>query len=221
MITDHLLRPPSITTDHLLRRPAMTSGAHLRPPLPHYKVVLLGNTGVGKTVLVERVTEDIFHKAHIPTIGAQFTSLEMRVGDRVCILELWDTAGQEEFRALVSFYARDAHGALLLYDITNRTSFVDIRQWLDFIRRNSPDVQVILFGNKIDLTADRTITRDEGEELAQTLGIAFMEGSAKTTENIQDAFEKMTDLLGTRLQPKSREDVLGNEKTQKDSICGC
>jgi small GTP-binding protein len=167
---------------------------------PHYKIVLLGDSGVGKTALIERVTEDIFQKSHIPTVGAQFISLEVQIGEKTSILELWDTAGQEVFRSLVGFYARDAKGAFILYDIALRETFDDLPRWLEFSRTHSPDAQIILFANKIDLADLREVPRKDGEDFARENGLCFMEGSAKTAENVRDAFEKMTEVVG-QIQP--------------------
>jgi small GTP-binding protein len=158
--------------------------------------VLLGNSGVGKTALVERATEDIFQKSHIPTVGAQFISLEVQIGEATSILELWDTAGQEVFRSLVGFYARDAKGAFILYDVALRASFDDLPRWLEFTRAHSPDAQIILFGNKIDLADIREVSHEDGDAFARAHGLCFMEGSAKTAENVRDAFEKMTEIVG-------------------------
>jgi small GTP-binding protein len=188
-------------------------------PEPHYKVVLLGNSGVGKTALVERVTEDIFQDAHVPTVGAQFISLEMNIGEESSILELWDTAGQEIFRSLVGFYARDARGALVLYEVVLRESFEAVEKWVEFIREQSPDVRIILFGNKIDLAENRTVKTDEGQHAAERFGVSFLEGSAKTGENVRDAFERMTDLLSqTPTRPRTTS-VIGRPPQPRKNTC--
>jgi small GTP-binding protein len=186
---------------------------------PHYKVVLLGNSGVGKTALVERVTEDIFQDAHVPTVGAQFISLEMKIGEQSSILELWDTAGQEIFRSLVGFYARDARGAMILYEVIWRESFEAVQMWFQFIKEQSPEVQTVLFGNKIDLPDRRKVLTSEGQELAARLGVAFLEGSAKTGENVRDAFEKMTDLLSQSPKRSRTPSVIGRPQPPRKQTC--
>jgi GTPase SAR1 family protein len=121
----------------------------------------------------------------------------------------------------VGFYSRGAHGALLLYDTTNRESFSAIPQWLTFIREQSPGVQVLLFGNKIDLADARVIAQSEGELCARDLNIAFIEGSAKTAENVQDAFEKITDLLGVGWENEARGSALAEGRNESGGGCGC
>jgi small GTP-binding protein len=184
----------------------------------HYKVVLLGNSGVGKTALVERVSEDIFQSSHVPTVGAQFISLELMIGTEKCILELWDTAGQEVFRSLIGFYARDAKGAFLLFDVADHRSFDDLPKWINFIHENAPDARVLLFGNKIDLTDTREITRGVGQDFADKKGIVYFEGSAKTGENVRDAFDRMTELLSTTAGEAATKGVQikGDRKRRKN-----
>jgi small GTP-binding protein len=165
---------------------------------PCAKVVLLGDTGVGKTVLVERALSDAFSGGHIPTIGAQFVPLEVAVGGVRANLEVWDTAGQERYRSLIGFYARGARGALVLYDMTCARSFEQIPAWFEFARAQSPDVRCVLFGNKADLADARAVTADQGEAMAERLGAPFFEGSARTAENVREAFERVALLVAER-----------------------
>jgi small GTP-binding protein len=185
---------------------------------PHYKVVLLGDSGVGKTAIVERIAEDIFPKTHVPTVGAQFISLEVQIGDQFFILELWDTAGQEVFRSLAGFYARDAKGAFVLYDIANKESFTNVPKWLSFVTDHSPSAKIILFGNKIDLADDREVAKADGEALAAEKGLIFFEGSAKTSENVRDAFERMTELV-TQCQQSTQSPGLESDASAKGACC--
>jgi small GTP-binding protein len=187
-------------------------------PEPHYKVVLLGDSSVGKTAVVERITEDIFPKTHVPTVGAQFISLEVQIGDQFFILELWDTAGQEVFRSLAGFYARDAKGAFLLYDIANKDSFTNLPTWLDFVKSHSPTAKIILFGNKSDLKDDREVATKDGEAFAAEKGLIFFEGSAKTSENVRDAFERMTELV-TQGQQSEQSPGLESNAGAKGACC--
>jgi small GTP-binding protein len=187
---------------------------------PRRKVVLLGNSGVGKTALVERARDDIFQGIHVPTVGAQFISLELMRDAEKYILELWDTAGQEVFRSLVGFYARDAQGAFILFDVTERPSFEELPKWIEFIRENSPRAALILFANKIDLTEQRAVSREEAETFAANNGVTFFEGSAKTGENVNDTFEKMLELVTVGV--KAGRDALvleGGEVGQKKGCC--
>lgn len=162
---------------------------------PHFKVVMTGNSGVGKTALVERISDDVFADANVPTVGAQFIAIEMNVNGKQCTLELWDTAGQEVFRALVSFYAREAKGAFVLFDLTDKASFLDLSRWLDFVRDNAPQAKIIVFGNKDDLEEKRDVSKEDIEAFIQTKGLIYFEGSAKTSHNVKEAFEKMAELV--------------------------
>jgi small GTP-binding protein len=187
--------------------------------VPHYKVVLVGNSGVGKTALVERVSEDIFQNSHVPTVGAQFISLELKIADQPCILELWDTAGQEVFRSLVGFYARDAKGAFILFDVSSQKSFEDLGKWVEFISENAPGAKIIIFGNKIDLAEGREITTTQGRTFTEKHGAVYYEGSAKTGENVSETFDRMTELLATDGTVAQSGVELKAEKKKKKSCC--
>jgi small GTP-binding protein len=175
--------------------------------VPRFKVVLLGDTGVGKTALVDRVSKNIFRTNHVPTVGAQFVALDMIVdGDR-CVLELWDTAGQEVFRSLAGFYTRDARGALLVFDVTNGATFEGLGQWSHFLKNNAPAAKVILFGNKCDLTDDRTVAAAHVDPFAQKHGFLYAEGSALTGRGVGDAFDKIAQIIFEKATKSPRPSV--------------
>jgi small GTP-binding protein len=187
--------------------------------VPHHKVVLVGNSGVGKTALVERVSEDIFQSSHVPTVGAQFVSLELTIAGQPCILELWDTAGQEVFRSLVGFYARDAKGAFVLFDVSSPASFEDLGKWVEFISENAPDAKIIIFGNKIDLADAREVSTAQGRTFAEKHSAVYYEGSAKTGENVSETFDRMTELLATTGAAPQPRVELKPEKGKKKGCC--
>jgi small GTP-binding protein len=187
--------------------------------VPHYKVVLLGNSGVGKTALVERASEDIFRASHVPTVGAQFISLELQAGGHPCVLELWDTAGQEVFRSLVGFYARDAMGAFVLFDVTTPKSFDDLGKWFEFIGENAPDAKIIIFGNKIDLADTREIGKAQAQELADKRHVLYYEGSAKTGETVNEAFDRMTEILASGGSVTQTTIKLDSDPKKKKTCC--
>ena len=189
--------------------------------LEHFKIVMLGDTGVGKTALVERLSDDIFSDAHFPTVGAQFVSLVMTVKDQKMVMELWDTAGQEVFRSLVGFYARDSAGALLLCDVSNQESFDGLAQWLTFIKENAPDAKIILFANKIDLADARVISSQKLQEFASKNDLTLFEGSAKTAENVQDAFETICEQVSAKIKPKNNTTTVDVQKEPTQAKKGC
>ncbi|XP_050534480.1 ras-related protein Rab-37 isoform X3 [Daktulosphaira vitifoliae] len=156
-----------------------------------FTVMVLGDSGVGKTCLLVRFRDDMFLSGnYISTVGVDFRNKVISVEDSKVKLQIWDTAGQERFRSVTHAYYRDAHALLLLYDVTNRTSFDNIRAWLSEIRDYANDqVVIMLIGNKADCsTSDRIIKKEEGEKLAQEYSVTFMETSAKSGLNVDVAF---------------------------------
>ncbi|XP_059480917.1 ras-related protein Rab-37-like isoform X2 [Neocloeon triangulifer] len=153
------------------------------------KVLLLGDCGVGKTCLLVRFQDGRFlYGCYISTVGVDFRSKIVTVDEEMVKLQIWDTAGQERFRSVTHAYYRDAHALLLLYDVTNKTSFDNIRAWLGEIREYAQDdVVILLLGNKADCE-NRKIRREEGERLAREYNVIFLETSAKSGLNVDLAF---------------------------------
>jgi small GTP-binding protein len=162
---------------------------------PHYKVVMLGDSGVGKTALVNRISEGVFTDSHVPTVGSQFIALPLDLGGRKLTLELWDTAGQEVYRSLVGFYTREAKGAFLCFDVTSEQSYQGLPEWIKFVNEQAAGVKVIIFANKIDLESQRVVSSETIRDFAKSQGIELVEGSAKLGQNTTDAFEKMGELM--------------------------
>lgn len=162
-----------------------------------YRLVLIGDSGVGKTAILVRYSDNLFNTSFITTIGIDFRIKTIdRNGKRVK-LQIWDTAGQEQFHSVASSYYRNAHGIMLIYDVTRAQSFIHISKWVNNISANAPTtVKQILIGNKCDMEANqRVIEKDRGNILAQELDMPFVETSAKTNTNIDGAFEVLTDLI--------------------------
>ncbi|XP_076161431.1 ras-related protein Rab-37 isoform X1 [Ptiloglossa arizonensis] len=154
------------------------------------KTILLGDSGVGKTSLLVQFDTGSFQPGNFAaTVGIGFTNKVVVVDDTSVKLQIWDTAGQERFRSVTHAYYRDAHALLLLYDVTNKTSYDNIRAWLSEIREHAnEDVVIMLLGNKSDCGPERVVKREEGERLAQEYKVPFMETSAKTGLNVELAF---------------------------------
>ncbi|KAK3586148.1 hypothetical protein CHS0354_033272 [Potamilus streckersoni] len=154
------------------------------------KVMLIGDSGSGKTCLLVRFKDGAFLSGtFISTVGIDFRNKVVDVDGTKVKLQIWDTAGQERFRSVTHAYYRDAHALLLLYDVTNKNSFDNIRAWLAEINEYAQeDVVIMLLGNKADMTAERVIRKEEGEKLAKDHNVAFMETSAKTGMNVDLAF---------------------------------
>ena len=153
-----------------------------------FKVLLLGNSDVGKSSMLLRFVDSVWNDAFTPTIGVDFKVKTLDINNKRVKMQIWDTAGQERFRTVVSTYFRGAHGILLLYDVTNKDSFKNLENWLIEIEKNSNQkVLKILIGNKCDLTEDREITTEEGQTFANRNGMEFMETSAKMNTNVSEA----------------------------------
>ncbi|TBU35532.1 ras-domain-containing protein [Dichomitus squalens] len=173
----------------------------------HYvlKFIITGDAAVGKSSLLIRLTDQRFLANPDPTLGVEFGSKLITIPEenKVVKLQCWDTAGTESFRSITRSYYRGAAGCLLVYDVTSRQSFVNVRSWLQDVREHAdPHLTCILVGNKIDLCTDdpnapapkrkREVTTEEGELWAQEEGLLFVEASAKSGENVEAAFERAT-----------------------------
>ncbi|KAM7134809.1 ras-related protein Rab-8A isoform 1-T1 [Macrochelys suwanniensis] len=154
-----------------------------------FKLLLIGDSGVGKTCALFRFSEDAFNATFISTIGIDFKIRTIELDGKRIKLQIWDTAGQERFRTITTAYYRGAMGIMLVYDITNEKSFENIRNWVRNIEEHaSPDVEKMILGNKCDVNDKRQVSREQGEKLAIGFGIKFMETSAKANINIENAF---------------------------------
>lgn len=157
-----------------------------------FKAVLIGDSGVGKSNMLSRFAKDEFRLDSKPTIGVEFAYRNIRVKDKLIKAQIWDTAGQERFRAITSSYYRGALGALLVYDITRRSSYESVGRWLVELREfGGEDMVVILVGNKCDLGESREVEEEEGKEFAETEGLCFMETSALKNLNVEQVFLQM------------------------------
>ncbi|KAL1915650.1 uncharacterized protein VTP21DRAFT_6409 [Calcarisporiella thermophila] len=154
-----------------------------------FKYIVIGDTGVGKSCLLLQFTDKRFQPAHDLTIGVEFGARFVNVEGKQIKLQIWDTAGQESFRSITRSYYRGAAGALLVYDITRRETFDHLTMWLEDARQHANvNTTIMLIGNKSDLEGKRAVTREEGERFAREHGLFFMETSAKTSANVEEAF---------------------------------
>uniref|UniRef100_A0AC34EZS9 Uncharacterized protein n=1 Tax=Panagrolaimus sp. ES5 TaxID=591445 RepID=A0AC34EZS9_9BILA len=155
--------------------------------------MLLGDSCTGKTCLLIRFKDGTFmNNNFISTVGIDYRNKLVEVDKYKVKLQIWDTAGQERFRSITSSYYRDADALLLVFDVTSRPSFENIRNWLGQVREYANDhVQITLIGNKIDLSAQRKVKADEARQLASSYNIPYLETSAKTGQNVQEAFHDL------------------------------
>ena len=161
-----------------------------------FKVLLLGNSDVGKSSILLRYVDSVWNETFVPTIGVDFKVKTVEIGDKKVKMQIWDTAGQERFRNVISTYFRGGNGLLLIYDITNKDSFKNLESWLIEIEKNaSENILKLLIGNKSDLEEDREISKEEGQAFANRNGMQFMETSAKMNTNVDEAFQALGKLM--------------------------
>ena len=157
-----------------------------------FKLLIIGDSGVGKSCLLLRFSDDIFTDSFISTIGVDFKIKTVEIDGVKIKLQIWDTAGQERFRTITSSYYRGAHGIIVVYDVTDHKSFDNITKWLKEIDTFAgPTVQKLLVGNKCDLVNERNVSVEEGKALAEGLKVPFVETSAKNSTNVEQAFLMM------------------------------
>jgi len=164
-----------------------------------FKLLLIGDSGVGKSCLLLRFADDTYTESYISTIGVDFKIRTIDLDAKTIKLQIWDTAGQERFRTITSSYYRGAHGIIVVYDTTDLESFNNVKQWLHEIDRYaSENVNKLLVGNKSDLTSKRAVSYEQAKEFADSLGIAFIETSAKSSTNVEKAFMTMASQIKER-----------------------
>ncbi|CAC5393386.1 RAB15 [Mytilus coruscus] len=156
------------------------------------RLLLVGETGVGKTCLLCKYINQDFISAHISTIGIDFKMKTLQIDDRIVKVQIWDTAGQERFESITKQFYRRAQGVLLVYDMSSRSSFEAIPKWLAYVEQFcKEDVSVMLLGNKCDREDRRQVTTKEASQFAKDHGIMFSETSAKNSNNLEKAFLDM------------------------------
>jgi len=165
-----------------------------------FKLLLIGDSGVGKSCLLLRFADDTYTESYISTIGVDFKIRTIELDSKTIKLQIWDTAGQERFRTITSSYYRGAHGIIVVYDVTDQESFNNVKQWLHEIDRYaSENVNKLLVGNKSDLTTKRVVDYNAAKEFADGLGIPFLETSAKNATNVEQAFLTMANEIKNRM----------------------
>ena len=184
-----------------------------------FKIIVIGDSGVGKSCLTTKAVKDNYIEYYQATIGFEFLTFNLRMNDTVIKLQIWDTCGQEVYRSLISNFYRNSSLAILLYAINNRTSFINVEHWLkDLKSEANPNVRVMLIGNKCDLENERIISKDDGENFKEENKLDFfMETSAKTGENAKNAINEAAKILyRDYLDHKIKGSITENEKKGKN-----
>lgn len=165
-----------------------------------FKYIIIGDVSVGKSCLLLQFTDKRFQPVHDLTIGVEFGSKMVQIDNKPIKLQIWDTAGQEAFRSITRSYYRGAAGALLVYDVTRRDTFESLATWLEDARQHAnPNITIMLIGNKSDLENRRVVSREEGERFARENGLVFLETSAKTAHNVEEAFNDTAQAILTKI----------------------
>ncbi|KAK6465228.1 ras family-domain-containing protein [Scheffersomyces coipomensis] len=160
------------------------------------KLLLVGDSGVGKSCLLLRFVEDKFNPTFITTIGIDFKIRTIESKGKKIKLQVWDTAGQERFRTITTAYYRGAMGIVLIYDVTDGRSFENVENWFQTVTQHAnEDAQVFLVGNKCDDEVNRQVSKEQGQELASRLNIPFLEASAKSNENVDTIFYELAGII--------------------------
>lgn len=161
-----------------------------------FKIVLVGDSGVGKTNLLLRYLKNEFNTQTKATVGVEFGNTKVQIDNALIKAQIWDTAGQERYRSITSAYYKGAHGALIVYDITRKDSFDSVEKWLSDLKNNGEEKMVIMaIGNKCDMVNERVISTEDGEAKAQRNNIAFLETSALNATNVAKAFDELIQKL--------------------------
>jgi Ras-related protein Rab-8A len=182
------------------------------------KLLMIGDSGVGKTCLLLRYANDSFSPTFISTIGIDFKIKNVQLDGKKIKLQIWDTAGQERFRTITTSYFRGAQGILLVYDVSDRKSFMSIRNWIAQIQMHADvNVNKILIGNKCDMNDQRAVTTEEGETLAKEYKISFFETSAKQDTNVENSFISIATDVKTRLLIDGETRAAGGHKLTRDT----
>ena len=193
-----------------------------------YKVLLLGDSTVGKTCFLLRYCDKTFQDAHLSTIGLDYRVKTMTLKNKKNIkLQIWDTAGQDRFRAITKNYYKGANGIILIYDVTNLQTYENVKNWITQIREETnPNVVIYLAGNKIDIPGEeRAVKTEEGKKIADEYKLQFKETSAKDGINVNEVFQELVekiDEVNSKLEvskPEPKNKLYSPGKKKKSSCC--
>lgn len=185
-----------------------------------FKLLIIGDTSVGKSSILLRFADNLFSGTYITTIGVDFKIRTMEINGEKIKLQIWDTAGQERFRTITATYYRGTHGVIIVYDVTNGDSFINVKRWITEIENNCDYVDKVLVGNKDDNPEKKVVNQSEAQRFADSQGMTLYETSAKDNINIEEVFDFITKrVLQTKKEKSSKMDTpsdkikLGSKKT--------
>ena len=183
------------------------------------KIIVVGDSGVGKTNLINRFASDKFDTISKATIGVEFVYKTLKINKEVIKVEVWDTAGQERYRAITSSYYKGAKGAIIVYDITNEDSFNNVESWMNEVtKKGKTDMQFLLVGNKKDLINDRKVTEQKGIDKAKELNMNLFEASALEKTNVNEAFNYLMKEIYLNIRREKNINTNNDEKIGQGGI---
>ena len=183
------------------------------------KIIVVGDSGVGKTNLINRFASDKFDTNSKATIGVEFVYKALKINKEVIKVEVWDTAGQERYRAITSSYYNGSKGAIIVYDITNENSFNNIESWMKEVsKKGKSDIQFLLVGNKKDLVNDRQVTEQKGIDKAKELNMHLFEASALEKTNVNEAFNYLMKEIYLEIRREKNINTNNDDKIEQNGI---
>jgi Ras-related protein Rab-1A len=181
------------------------------------KLLIIGDSGVGKSALMVKFVDNLFVDSHVSTIGVDFNIKTIKINGKEAKLQIWDTAGQERFRTITNSYYKGAHGIVMVYDVTDRTTFNNLKIWINECKKYAQsDANIILIGNKTDIVPYRQVSTEEGKEFADVNNMIFIETSAKQGNNVEKAFVE----LAKNIILNKHENITAKNKIKPIDISG-
>lgn len=181
-----------------------------------FKLLIIGDSNVGKSSLLLRFADNSFSGSYITTIGVDFKIRTVDINGERVKLQIWDTAGQERFRTITSTYYRNTHGVIIVYDVTNPESFVNVKRWLNEISQNCDNVCKILVGNKNDDPSRKRVDSQDAQRFGESVGVRVFETSAKENINVEEMFMSFTHMvLRAKIQSQNRAE---RERERDDTV---
>ena len=186
-----------------------------------FKVLVIGDSSVGKTCYLLRYSDDTFVENHISTIGLDYRLKMISLpNDKTVKMQIWDTAGQDRFRAITKNYYKGAHGIVLMFDLTSEESFLNIKTWLGQVKENASDkIKVILVGNKSDAVDRRKIDKEKAENLSRDFDLKYFEASAKDNINVNESFAYLTKEILSVFEKNNKDDIKIGKSKKKSKCC--
>ena len=189
------------------------------------QLIMIGESSVGKTSLINRYTKNIFNTNHLETTGIEFNSREEKINNKIIRVKIWDTAGQEIFHSLTKNFYRKADGIIIVYDVTNKDSFDKIHDWVKSVHDNIDtyrEIHMLIVGNKIDLEESRQVSKEEGEKICKYFDIPYFEASAKNAEGVRNFMMKIIkDIVNNKVNDRSSFNLRNYYADIEDEKKGC